>query len=384
MDAGELTGLVTLVSRRGQVEVDAIGTMAVGSAEPMRRDTIFRVASMTKPVTAVAALTLVEQGKLRLDAPVDDLLPELANRRVLTRIDAPLDDTVPANRAITLRDLLTFRMGFGIVWGPPGATPIQRAAAELELGAFGPPHPQEPPPPDAWMRRFGTLPLMHQPGERWMYNTASEVLSVLVARAAGAPLEDFMKAHIFDPLGMKDTSFSVPPSKIARLPPSYMARNPFQPDTGGFSLYDPAAGGEWSRPPAFPSGAGGLVSTVDDFHAFGGMLLEGGTWGGTRILSEASVREMTKDQLTAEEKARSPWVPDGFWDNHGWGYGVMVTTGPREEGGPGGFGWDGGLGTSWRSDPKEGLVAILMTQRSAFPAFTGIYKDFWDAVYAAG
>src|SRR5580692_3197093 len=175
VERGELPGLVALVSRRGEVEVEVVGAKAAGVADPMRRDTIFRIASMTKPVTAAAAMTLVEEGKLRIDEPVERFLPELANRRVLRRLDAPLDDTVPAVRSITVRDLLTFRMGFGIVFGPPDALPILRAARALELGAFGPPKPLEPPPPDEWMRRFATLPLMHQPGERWMYNTGSEV-----------------------------------------------------------------------------------------------------------------------------------------------------------------------------------------------------------------
>jgi CubicO group peptidase (beta-lactamase class C family) len=205
LERGEVPGLVCLVSRHGEVETEALGTKSVEAPDPMRRDTIFRVTSMTKPVTATAAMVLVEERKLHLDDPVDPLLPELASRRVLRRIDAPLDDTVPAARAITLRDLLAFRMGFGIVWGAPDAIPIQRAASELELGAFGPPQPQVPPPPDEWMRRFGTLPLMHQPGERWMYNTGAEVLGVLIARAAGMPLDRFFRERIFEPLGMKDT-----------------------------------------------------------------------------------------------------------------------------------------------------------------------------------
>jgi CubicO group peptidase (beta-lactamase class C family) len=377
----EVPGLVYLVRQRGEVHAAAIGTKATGSADPMRRDTIFRIASMTKPVTATAALILVEEGKLRLDDPVDPLLPELSSRRVLRRIDGPLDDTVPAARALTLRDLLTFRMGFGIVWGPPDATPIQRAANELKLGAFGPPHPQVAPPPDEWMRRFATLPLMHQPGECWMYNTGSEVLGVLIARAARTSLDRFFEDRIFAPLGMKDTGFSVPASKLERLATSYMASNPFSPDEGGSTLYDPVEGGEWSKPPAFPSGGAGLVSTVDDYLAFASMLLSGRTAGGQRILSKASVDLMTSDQLTAEQKAKSDVRPTGYWTNHGWGFGMSITTGPRDAQEPGGYGWDGGLGTSWRSDPAHDLVAILLTQRSAFPPMAGVYRDFWSTVY---
>jgi CubicO group peptidase (beta-lactamase class C family) len=172
VERGEVPGLVALVSRRGEVHVEALGMKALGGSDPIRRDTIFRIASMTKPITAAAAMILVEECKLRLDDPVDRLLPELADRRVLKRLDGPLDDTEPAKRPITLRDLLTFRMGFGIAMAPPGTYPIQTAVDELSLGQ-GAPQPSLPPAPDEWMRRFGTLPLMHQPGEKWMYHTGS-------------------------------------------------------------------------------------------------------------------------------------------------------------------------------------------------------------------
>jgi CubicO group peptidase (beta-lactamase class C family) len=382
VEYGRVPGLVWLVSRGSQMAWGALGKMAT-DGDPMCRDTLFRITSMTKPITAAAALILVDEGKLRLDDPVDLLLPELAERRVLRRIDSPLDDTVPAERGITLRDLLAFRMGFGIVWGPPDATPIQRAANALDLGAFGPPVPQVPPPPDEWMRRFGTLPLMHQPGDRWMYNTSSEVLGVLIARAAGVSLDRFFQDRIFDPLGMKDTSFSVPASKLERFATGYFAAQPFNPDEGGFVLSDRARGGQWSTPPAFPSGGAGLVSTADDYHAFARMLLAGGTSRDGRILSAESVRMMTSDQLSAEQKTRSGAMPPDYWSHHGWGFGVAVATGPRAPGSPGGYGWDGGFGTYWCSDPQRDMVALLLTQRAAFPAMVSMYRDFWDAVYAA-
>lgn len=381
VERGEVPGLVWVVSRRGEVQSGAIGAMAVGGSEPMRRDALFRITSMTKPVTAAAAMILVDEGRMGLDEPVDRLLPELAERRVLRRIDGPLDDTVPAARAITVRDLLTFRMGFGIIWGPPGATPIQRAAEELKLCAFGPPRPAVPPAPDEWIRRFATLPLMHHPGERWMYNTGAEVLGILVARAAQMPLEQFLRERIFDPLGMKDTSFSVPDSELHRLPPGYFARNPQHPEDGGLDVFDGVQDSQWSRPPAFPSGAGGLVSTADDYLAFAHMLLAGGTAGGARILSKSSVEAMTTDQLTADQKARSEMFPPGWWRNHGWGFGMAVTTGARDARAPAGFGWDGGFGTYWAVDPREGMTAMLMTQRGAFPSMTAIYGDFWSEIY---
>jgi CubicO group peptidase (beta-lactamase class C family) len=376
---GDLPGLVLSVSRHGQVHVDAIGTMAVGGKEPMRRDTIFRIASMTKPIVAVATLILVEECKLRLDEPVDRLLPELANRKVLKRIDGPIDDTVPANRPITVRDLLTFRLGYGIVMVPPGTYPIQRAAAELRI-RMGPPLPQEQPPPDEWIRRLGTLPLMYQPGERWLYDTGSDVLGVLVARAAGQPLETFLRERIFEPLGMKDTAFHVPPEKINRLASSYSPN----PKTGLLQVYDESASGHWSRPPAFPSGSSGLVSTVDDCLAVSRMLLNHGKHGNVRILSRASIETMTTDQLTPAQKAVSGLVP-GYFDSHGWGLGVSIVT-KRENvaDSVGRFGWDGGLGTSWYMDPREDLAGILLTQRAwTSPDPPSVCKDFWTLAYAA-
>src|SRR3989449_11035342 len=202
---------------------------------------------MTKPITAAATMILVEECKLRLDEPVDRWLPELADRQVLKRLEGPPDDTVPAKRPITVRDLLTFRMGFGQMMAPPDTYPILQAASEQQIG-MGPPSPSSMPAPDEWMRRLGSLPLMHQPGEQWMYNTGSDVLGVLIARASGQPLETFLRERIFEPLGMKDTGFSVPADKIDRLPASYGTNF----ETGALEVYDDAEGGQWSRPPAFP------------------------------------------------------------------------------------------------------------------------------------
>jgi CubicO group peptidase (beta-lactamase class C family) len=377
VERGELPGLVTLVSRRGETHVDPIGLKTLGG-EPVRRDTIFRIASMTKPVTAAAALILVEECRLRLDDPVDRLLPELAGRRVLRRLDSPLDDTVPASRPITLRDLLTFTLGHGMVMATPNTYPIQRAQAEL-LGG-GPPNPAQVPPPDEWMRRLGTLPLVHQPGEQWMYNTGSDVLGVLIARAAGQPFETFLRERIFEPLGMRDTGFSVPAAKLDRLATAY--RTSFE--TGALEIFDSARDSQWSRTPAFPSGAGGLVSTVDDFLAFSQMLLGGGRRDGARILSRPSVEVMTSDQLTPAQKQASSFAQD-FFDSYGWGFGVSVVTrrnSPAESIGT--FGWNGGLGTSWRADPREDLTVILLTQRAwTSPKQPDISLDFLTSAYQA-
>ncbi|HXY91855.1 MAG TPA: serine hydrolase domain-containing protein, partial [Acidimicrobiia bacterium] len=184
----DVPGLVALVARGEQVHVETHGSLSIGGA-PVQRDSQFRIASTTKPITGAAALTLVHEGRLTLDEPVDRCLPELADPRVLRRMDGPLDDTVPAARAVTLRDLLTFTFGFGMHVDMFAATtpwPVAAAASEAQLATLGPPDPLTPPDPDEWMRRLGALPLMAQPGERWLYNTGAQVLSVLCRRAAGA------------------------------------------------------------------------------------------------------------------------------------------------------------------------------------------------------
>ena len=372
VERGHVPGIVTLVSRGAETHVDAIGTKAVGGSDPMRRGTIFRIASMTKPIAAVAAMILVEDCTLRLDEPVDPLLPELADREVLHAIDGPLDDTVPANRPITLRDLLTLRLGIGAVLAPPGQYPIQKGMDELGL-APGPDSPSLP--PDEWMRRLGSLPLIHHPGERWMYETGSDVLGVLISRAAGQSLETFLRERLFEPLGMKDTGFHVPAEKLHRLASCYVA----SPETGALELYDDADDSQWSHPPAFESAGGGLISTVDDYLTFCRMMLNKGKHGSERLLSRPSVALMTTDHLTPGQRAGAEMF---FGDNSSWGFGMSVVT-RREDlaATPGRFGWDGGYGTSGYSDPEEDMVGILMTQRLAGPASPGIDLDFWTSAY---
>ncbi|WP_435829544.1 serine hydrolase domain-containing protein, partial [Nonomuraea muscovyensis] len=281
VESGKIPGLVALVSRGEETHVEAIGTMRHDGGAPMRRDTIFRMASTSKPVAMAAAMVLLDECRLRLDDPVDSWLPELADRRVLKRIDGPLDDTVPARRPITVRDLLTSTFGLGI---DLTALSFPIMAAVFERGVFT--QGAEPAPePDEWMRRLGTLPLMRQPGEHWQYHISHDVLGVLVARVTGQSFETFLRERILDPLGMKDTGFHVPVGKIDRLPPSYAP----DPQTGQFIVWDEAASGQYSRPPAFQSGGGGLVSTVDDYHAYFRMLLNGGMHGNQRILSRPAV-----------------------------------------------------------------------------------------------
>jgi CubicO group peptidase (beta-lactamase class C family) len=377
VERGAVAGVVALLCRHDEIHFEAIGVQDLDIGAPIRRDTIFRIASMTKPIAAAAAMILVEEAKLRLDDPVDRLLPELADRRVLRRIDGPLDDTVPAIRSITLRDILTFRLGFGAVMAPPGRYPIQRAIEEAGLA----PGPQASSlPPDAWMARLAGLPLLHQPGEQWMYHTGSDILGVLIARAAGMSLGDFLQERILAPLGMTDTAFSVKEAKLDRLATCYRTHA----GTGRLAVHDDPRGGRWARPPVFPSGGGGLVSTADDFLAFARMMLRLGRHGANRILARPTVELMTTDQLTAAQKAASPFFP-GFWDKTGWGFGLSVTTGRDAIApSPGSYGWMGGFGTSWWTDPREDMVGILLTQRlMTGPNDVVINADFATLAYQA-
>jgi CubicO group peptidase (beta-lactamase class C family) len=360
-----IPGLVALVAAGDQVHVEALGTLAIGGA-PAERDSLFRIASTSKPITAAATLALADEGLLDLADPVDRLLPELADRRVLVRMDGPLDQTVPADRPITARDLLTFTFGFGMVlemFTTPGPWPVVAAADRLRLATTGPPQPAVQPDPDTWIAGLGSLPLLAQPGERWMYNTGASVLGVLAARAAGQPFADVLRTRVFEPLGMKDTAFWT--SQAGRLATAYMAT----PD--GLAVTDPPDGA-WSRPPAFGDGAAGLISTVDDLLAFARMLLR----GGAPVLSAESARAMTTDQLTSAQKAHGGLGHD-FFTGQSWGFGQAVLD-------SGAFGWAGGLGTTWMADPARDLTVIVLTQRQFESPDTPVaHSDIQTAAYAA-
>jgi CubicO group peptidase (beta-lactamase class C family) len=343
----------------------------------MRRDTIFRIASMTKAVTAAAVMLLVEEGKFGLDEPVDRLLPELANRRVLRRIDAELDDTVPAKRPITVEDLLTFRCGLGMILAPPGRYPIQKAINGLGINGvgFGPPDPALPLDGDAWIQKVGSLPLFAQPGEDWLYTAGSNIQGVLVARASGQPLSRFFEERIFGPLGMKDTAFFVPASKINRLADAYRSQS------GAIVVSDEPATGKWSRPPTFEQGDSGLVSTVDDYLAFARMLLADGRHRGETLLTPASVKAMKTNHLTGSQRTGGEMILGG----RGWGYGMSVVMDAiPDQPFPGSFGWIGGFGSSWFSDPSNDLTMILMTQHEfASAAGDPVHQEFQSDAYRA-
>ena len=384
VDAGYVPGAVAVVARRGEVHVVATGSLAFegeGSGTAMAADTICRIGSMTKPITAACAMTLVEDCTLRLDDPVDEFLPELADMTVLAHPDGPLEATVPAKRPVTLRDLLTFTFGTGIVAAQPGTIPIADALNGLQVDELGP-------PPDEWIRRLGALPLVCQPGERWMYHTAADVTGLLIARATGMSFGDALRERICGPLGMKDTGFSVTGENIGRLATAYQ-----RDDATSELVIEDGPDGYWSRPPAFESGGGGLVSTASDFVAFASALLAGGSRDGDRVLSRPSVTLMTSDHLTPAQKAVSGFTP-GYFDDIGWGFGMSVRTrlthlGPAPgvsypwAASVGSYGWPGVYGTGWYNDPAEDMTTVLMIQRAPAPPGLPILLDFWTAAYQA-
>ncbi|MER5986864.1 serine hydrolase domain-containing protein [Streptomyces sp. NPDC001787] len=373
VEVGHGPGAVAVLARHGEVHIEAAGTLAfegAGSRTPMAADTLFRIASMTKPVIAACAMSLVEERVLRLDDPVDPLLPELAGMAVLADPNGPLDDTVPAERPITLRDLLTCRLGTGTIVAEPGTVPIADALDALGRGqGAGDPGPS----PDEWIRRLGALPLVCQPGERFIYNIGPIVTGVLMARATGTSLEDVVRERICEPLGMKDTGFRVGRENAGRLATAYE----LDAATGELVVED-GPDGRWRRPPTFKAPAGGLVSTPEEFLTFASELLHG-----ERILSRASVALMTSDHLTPEQKAVSSFTPDWFFKEYGWGFGMSVRT-RRARFGPsaGSYGWYGKYGSYWINDPAEDMVSVLILQRTEWERLP-VYLGFLTAAYKA-
>ena len=359
-------GLVALVAHGDDVHVAVRGRLSVGG-RPVERGSLFRIASTTKPITAAATLALVREGVLDLDEPVGRLLPELASPRVLRRPDGPLDDTVPAAGPVTVRGLLTFTFGFGMameMFTAPEPWPVVAAAAEAGLATIGPPRPDDFVDPDTWIARFGELPLMAQPGERWLYNTGAHVLSVLCARAAGTSYDEVLRSRLFEPLGMRDTGFST--ADVDRLSTTY------QPTADGLVVWDPPDG-QWSRPPAFPDGAAGLVSTADDLLAFARMLAR----GGGPVLTPDLVRELGRDQLTPDQRRSGA----AFLGGRGWGLGSsVVLEGPWA----GATGWDGGLGTSFLVHPERDLAVVVLTSRMFdSPQTPAVHTDLQAAALRA-
>ena len=367
---GSVPGAVGLVARDGRVEVQAAGFADAEGSAPMAGDSIFRIASLTKPVIAAAAMMLVEDGQIALDEPVRRWLPELAAPMVVRTPAGPVDDVVPAARPITVADLLTFRAGYGF----PSDFSLPVVGLLFSELRQGPPEPQLVAAPDEWMAALSRIPLLHQPGDAWLYNTCSDILGVLIARVSGHPLPEFLAERLFGPLAMADTGFGVPAGQLGRFTSLYRAD-----PGGGLELID-GPGGQWSSLPAFPSGGGGLVSTAGDWHSFARMLLAGGTAGGRRLLSPESVRQMTTDHLTPSQRAASRL----FLEGQGWGFGGSVDVEAIEPWNvPGRYGWVGGTGTAAHITASAGAVTILLSQlEMAGPTAPALMRDFWQ--YAAG
>ncbi|MBS2936602.1 beta-lactamase family protein [Nocardioides sp. J2M5] len=360
-DSGDVPGVVAAVARGSDVEVVALGVRGPDGA-PMRRDSIVRGASITKPVMAVLAMVLVEDGLVGLDDPVAGLLPELAEPRVLRTPTSGLDDTVPADRPVTLRHLLTSTWGSGFTTIDSPVVPRlveDLGQASMDVAAV--------PPPDEWARRLAAIPLIHQPGEGWTYNLSYDVLGVLLARAAGRPLGDLLAERVLDRLGMADTGFHVPAESLDRFTALHGLVD------GYLQVTDPVDGA-FVAPPAFPSVAGGLVTTVDDQLAFGRMLLA----GGDDLLTDESVRLVMTDHTTPQQREMGGF----FLDGQGWGFGGGVDTTVRESWNVvGRYGWVGGTGTATYVDPVHDVVSVALAQvELGAPGIEDLLKAFWTAV----
>jgi CubicO group peptidase (beta-lactamase class C family) len=358
-------GAVALIARGADVHTATVGLADVENDVPMMRDSIFRLASITKPVVAAAVLHLVDDGRLALDDPIGTWLPELADPRVVRTPDGPLEDTVPADRQATVRELLTFTAGWG--FGEKFDLPVVAALFRTVHAHIL--EPQLLPAPADWLAALAEIPMLHQPGEAWLYNTCSDIQGVLVERVTGQALPDVLRERLFEPLSMVDTDFEVPADKRDRFVCRY-ANNP----DGTTHLAD-GPDGHWSKRPAFASGGAGLVSTVDDWYAFGWMLLNRGRFGDRQILSEDAVAQMTSDQLTPDQRRGS----NLFLEGQSWGFGGSVDVDPVNPWNtPGRYGWVGGTGTSAHIDPVRGTVAVLLTQRDMTgPTAPPIMRDFW-------
>jgi len=360
--SGRIPGYVAAARVGGQMTVRAGGRTAIGTGSPaMQEDTLFRIASVTKPIGGALALSLVQDGVLTLDDPVARWLPEAASPRVLLSPGAPLDQTTDVTRPITVRHLLTLTCGWGAVLEE---TPLQ--AAMMERGVYpGPLTPQMS--GDEFVARVAGLPLAFQPGEGWLYDTGIDLLGVLLARATGKPLSHLVAERITGPLGMTATSFGTPDT--GRLATAY------QPGPGGLEVLDPPDG-VFAGPPRFEELSSGLVSTAPDLLRFFCAMAD----GGAPVLTAGAVALMTADALTSGQRQQAlPIVgPGGSW---GLATGVDVEAAEPWMA-PGRWGWDGGTGTTARVDPVRGVVGVLLTQRAMTGPQDG-FGDFWTAMAAA-
>ncbi|BBZ44686.1 serine hydrolase domain-containing protein [Mycobacterium parmense] len=348
-DAGLLAGAVTVVWQRGEVlQVNEIGYRDVDAGLPMQRDTLFRIASMTKPVTVAAIMSLVDDGKVSLTDPVVRWAPELADLRVLDDPRGPLDRTHPAQRAVLIEDLLTHTSG--LAYGFSVSGPISKAYLRLPFNQG----------PDAWLADLATLPLVHQPGERVTYSHSIDLLGIIASRVEDKPFHEVLDERILGPAGMPDTGFFVSAEARRRAATMYSLDEHER-------LRHDVMGPPHITPPAFCNAGGGLWSTADDYLRFVRMLLGGGTIDGVRVLSAESVRLMRTDRLTDEQK-RHNFLGAPYWVGRGFGLNLSVVTDPAKSAplfGPGGLGtfsWPGAYGTWWQADPGPELILLYLIQ----------------------
>ena len=361
---GMIAGAATLVWRDGVVHAAGVGLRDIAAGLPVERDTIFRIASMTKPITATAALMLYDEGLFALDDPITRWAPEFADMRVLRSPEGALDDTVAADRPITLLDLLTHRSGITI--GGFHAGPIAQAYGD----AFGM-DIDSPLTPDAWIAAMARLPLIDQPGANFHYGFSSELLGLIIARIAGQSLGDLLAERIFRPLGMNDTGFILPPEKHGRRAKMYgfdsdgrLEHRPVHPPEGSAFLAE--------RPASltFESGGAGLWSTVDDYLKFARMFVGDGAVDGVRLLKVGTVRRMTTNHLTPEQVESATMLGLPVFSGQGFGLGLAVVTNPdradvqRGKGGVGTVAWPGAYGGWWQADPTDGSVMIFLAQNA--------------------
>lgn len=373
---GELAGAVALVWQRGRSPVvGAVGVRDLQTGEPAARDTIYRVASLTKPVTAFAALQLLDEGRFALDDPITAVVPELAGLRVLPRPDAPLAAAAPAERPLTYRDLLTHRAG--LAYGDLLAGPVAEAYATLG------PHLDNPLSPDAWIERLAAIPLLDPPGTAFRYGHASDLLGIVLSRLDDAPLADVLRRRVFDPLGMADTGFDFPPSEQHRC----AGLSGFDADGRLIPLPQSPGGHAQAQRPAtlsFQSGGQGLWSTVDDYARFAGALLG----HGPRLLRPDTLRAMTSNQLTEAQRTAATLFGAPLFTGAGFGFGLAVVLDPAQadplrcQGGVGTVGWPGAFGSWWQADPTTGTVRIFLTHAMAdLPQMAeGIGLGGWSAI----
>ena len=355
VDAGDLSGFVTLIWRKGEVvQLNTLGQRDIAGGKPMTRDTLFRIASMTKPITSVATLMLMEEGKLKLDDPITKWLPEFKAMKVMKDATGPVDEVYDAPRVITIEDLMTHRSG--LAYGFTSIGPIAHAY-EAALGS-----PLiNPLGPDAWISKLAELPLLYPPGERFHYSHATDLLGYLIARVEGTTLFELLHKKIFAPLGMVDTDFWCPPNKRERMACLYR----INPAT---DVIEDVSFPHTDARPAFTGGGGGLISTLDDYLTFARLMLGKGELNGVRLIQPQTFDLMVANRLTAAQR-EIPFMGIPFWLGQGFGLGVSVITDPEKQawmgaGSTGAFGWPGAFGTWWQADPEEDMVMIYLVQNS--------------------